>query len=83
MFPFLELRKLSPTSLDTKTDHSIELAHYKCLEFYNERREGDFGVKVTYQDEGGQGVVYRCQTLDPNSDLTHVAVKIWVRTMNL
>ena len=62
---------------DLKSDTSIELFHYKCLEFYNDRREAGYGVNVTYVGEGAQGVVYRCDTFDPNSKLKYVAIKIY------
>jgi len=27
-------------------DSSVEYASYKCLEFYDERRESDYGIKL-------------------------------------
>ena len=36
------------------SDTSIEFAQYKCRDFYDDRRESDFGTTVTYVGEGGQ-----------------------------
>ena len=58
-------------------DTSPEYAHYKCKGFYDQRREGDYGVNVEQAGEGGQGVVYKCSTNDPNSDLPLVSLKLY------
>ena len=62
---------------NTRSDTSREVAQYKCLEFYNERREADYGVRATKIGEGGQGVVYRCDTFDESSELNTVAIKFY------
>ena len=66
---------------DLKSDTSLELFQYKCLEFYSDRRESSYGVNVTYVGEGAQGVVYRCETFDPNSEVPYVAIKIYKNPM--
>jgi len=56
---------------------SIEYAEYKCEDFYNQRRENDFGIAIRFLAEGAQGKVYKCETNDQDSDLPVVAMKLW------
>merc|ERR1712110_1163886 len=58
-------------------DTSCKPAVEKCNEFYTNRNEAENGIIVTKIGEGGQSVVYKCETNTENSDLPAVAIKLY------